>query len=98
MKIKLLEKGEIICPECNGIGYIKIKKKYFINRLCPLCLGMKKVDWLDRNKKEPEKVLIEFKPNSTTFDFLIEPYKKLDYQFILKELEDGCILRVKRVD
>jgi len=93
-----LEKGKIICPECNGVGHIKIKKKYFVKRLCPLCLGMKKVDWLDSLTFSIENIgeIMVLCKNASVRDFSVD-YKDLCHQWLIKELGSENILRVERV-
>jgi len=45
-----LNKGEIICPKCNGLSYIKYKHSYYeteLNIECNKCLGEGKTNWVD---------------------------------------------------
>ena len=44
-----LNKGEIICPECNGLSYIEYSgyKSIKIHMRCRKCIGEGKVDWID---------------------------------------------------
>jgi len=53
-----LDKGEIICPECNGDSWIHelVKEKGIVyTRYCRYCKGEGKLDWIDnlttKNKK-----------------------------------------------
>jgi len=92
-----LNKGEIICPKCNGNRYIKIKKKYFVKRLCPLCLGNRKIDWLEALTSNINigNIKIHYSLNPS-WDFT-EEYKNLDHQYILKALEYEIIKKIIRV-
>lgn len=52
-----LKEGEMVCPECNGMGYIdKIPSDNFhvFKERCPKCLGAGKLDWIENvvGKKE----------------------------------------------
>ena len=45
-----LKDEEKICPDCNGHGAVFLsahfKQRYFIIKICALCRGAGKVDWI----------------------------------------------------
>lgn len=64
-----LEKGEIVCDECDGVGLISpdVHTISYIYKIdCPKCKGSGKLDWIENLVGKTEKTYIEFDSLSST--------------------------------
>lgn len=54
-----LNKGEVLCPKCNGMGGISVNEE--LARECPRCYGARKLDWIELciGKQNPYKIKVE---------------------------------------
>lgn len=53
-----LNKGEIICPKCNGTGINVFESEGRKSRgvfICNICGGEKKIDWIQNIQRIPKK-------------------------------------------
>lgn len=76
MKIKL-EKGEIICPECNGLPYKTIKvNKTDVRIKCRKCNSLGKIDWIDNILNNKSEEVTHFVIKNLTDDMLTFPIDK----------------------
>ena len=54
-----LESNEIECPKCKGYGDMSVQNddENITVLLCTKCSGAGKIEWIERIKRDPEKLL-----------------------------------------
>ena len=62
----MLNEGEVICDQCNGIGYLSPRKDDLNKTTCYKCLGAGKVDWVANamGRKKPRILTASFSQTS----------------------------------
>jgi len=83
----ILKEGEIVCDKCDGKGSLDVDSKTL--KICPKCLGDKKVDWIENIMGKKSEVFT-IGPSSFTTEYSSELYineKPLDQHIldIMKE-------------
>ncbi len=60
-----MKDGEVVCNKCHGTGQVISSYEYFPEKICPKCLSIGKLDWIENIVGKKQDSLLSYTFTST---------------------------------